>query len=78
MLENGDTVYHAQFFRGICLCLTLNSFRLHGDVLSCRRAFQRAVQINIDSPEKLCEAYVHFERIEGILLLPMVFRINHK
>eukprot|EP00794_Sanderia_malayensis_P014299 gene14299-15787_t len=39
--------------------------RLHGDVLACRRAFQRAVQTTVDDPRRLCEAFVNFERIEG-------------
>ena len=41
------------------------SSRLHGDTLSCRRAFQRAVQTNVDNPEQLSEAFVLFERAEG-------------
>eukprot|EP00112_Aurelia_sp_Birch-Aquarium-sp1_P005065 Seg1574.20 transcript_id=Seg1574.20/GoldUCD/mRNA.D3Y31 product="Squamous cell carcinoma antigen recognized by T-cells 3" protein_id=Seg1574.20/GoldUCD/D3Y31 len=39
--------------------------RLHDDVISCRRAFQRAVQTSVDDPEQICEAFLSFERIEG-------------
>eukprot|EP00795_Rhopilema_esculentum_P015566 gene15566-6831_t len=39
--------------------------RLHGDLVSCRRVFQRAVQTTVDDTEKLCGAFVCFEREEG-------------
>ena len=40
-------------------------YRLHGDIVSCRRVFQRAVQTTVDDTEKLCGAFVCFEREEG-------------
>ena len=52
-----------------------SSIRLHGDVISCRRAFQRAVQTSVDDPEKIREAFLSFERIEGKSLIIFVFPI---
>jgi len=42
-----------------------NFLRLCEDTVSCRRAFQRAVQTNVDNPEQLCEAFILFERACG-------------
>jgi len=38
---------------------------LNGDLTTVRRAFQRCIQISLESPEPICEEFILFERHYG-------------
>lgn len=42
-------------------------YRLFGDVIAVRRVFQRCAQISFEFPEKICEAFIKFERQYGMV-----------
>lgn len=45
----------------------IHLLRRANDTTGCRKLFQKAIQINSDNPELLCEAFQRFEREEGSL-----------
>ena len=50
-------------------------FRRFGDEKHCRKIFQRALNSVTDYPEKVVEALLNFERLEG-KFIPDVFNFS--
>ena len=48
-----------------CIRFPYFVIRLFTDVLTVRRVFQRAVQISMEQPEVICDAFMKFERHYG-------------